>query len=320
MKHHRTTPTAATAGFAPTAFFFAAAPGGAQAPDASAPTGAVGGLRSPAKGTLELSLAAHDKGWGLASAEASLGPHTTFTRLGQGSCPEHPAPGGPEPAPGDCPASVSAAPLELDTRAVPDGTHRLVVRVTDAAANTATLLDREITVRNAAVVTGTRASLQLGVSSQSPDSPGKGKGKGKGKGPGAGKGLPPCRWPRLRMRLLARPLWRTRPGRLPVLRFKKRHLYRGHLTCRVGNKRVRAPEGTPVAVVYRIWRRSFRKRRAPITVRKGQIRVRNGRLRVRLGFLSGRTVLFSYLSPEGGAARSKLRIAIARTDPPRRGQ
>jgi hypothetical protein len=105
------------------------------------------------------------------------------------------------------------------------------------------------------------------------------------------------------------------------LRFRKRHLYRGWLTCRRGGRRVLAAPGTPVQVFYRIWRRSFRKRRGPIRVKKGTIRVRpNGRLLLRLGFLSGRTVIFRYRSPRGGVARSKLRIAIARTDPPRRGQ
>ena len=122
------------------------------------------------------------------------------------------------------------------------------------------------------------------------------------------------------MRLLSRPLWRTRPGHLPVLRFRRLHLYRGWLSCIVDGRRVSAPDGAEVEIFYRIWRRSFRKRRAPITVRKGQIRVSDGRLRVRLGFLSGRTIIFRYESPGGGLAQAKLRIAIARTDPPKKGQ
>jgi len=39
-----------------------------------------------------------------------------------------------------------------------------------------------------------------------------------------------------------------------------------------------------------------------------------------VGFVSGRTIIFRYFSPGGGVARFKLRVAIARTDPPRRGQ
>jgi hypothetical protein len=291
------------------------------APDATAPTGAVGGARDPAQGTLKLRLHAEDAGAGLANAEATLGGSAgAFVRLGSGACPEHPAPG-TEPPPGACPRSVVAFPISLDTRGVPDGSHRLTVRVSDGAANAATLYDREIVVRNALSAADTQATVTIGLTSGSPgDTGGGGNGKGGGKGGGKGAPGPPCRWPRLRMRLLARPLWRTRPGRLPVLRFRRPHLYRGHLTCRVGDKRVRAPEGTPVQIFYRIWRRSFRKRRGPITVRKGTIVVRDGRLQVRLGFLSGRTIIFRYGSPGGGVARSKLRIAIARTDPPRQGQ
>ncbi len=298
----KTKSAAATAMVAAAALLLLGSAQAAEAPDTTPPSGSVAGVRSPAQGTLELRLYLSDPGSGLATAEAALGPHTTFTRLGQGSCPSEPLPGGPQGAPGDCPASLSAAPLSLDTTAVPDGVHRLVVRATDAAANTAVLTDREITVRNATVPTATKASFQIGVASRSPDSPGGGKGKGKGKGEGGGKGKgtpgPPCRWPQLRMRLASRPLWRTRPGRLPVLRFRHRHLYRGRLTCRVGGKRVSAPDGAKVDVFYRIWRRSFRKRRGPIRVRKGAIRTRdNGRLRVKLGFLSGRTIVFRYRSP-----------------------
>jgi len=58
--------------------------------------------------------------------------------------------------------------------------------------------------------------------------------------------------------------------------------------------------------------------------RSGCARVRLGVWRtgvcVRVGFVSGRTIIFRYFSPSGGVARSKLRIAVARTDPPRQGQ
>ena len=226
------------------------APALAAEPDASPPTGAVGGLRSPASGTLQLLLYASDKGSGLASAVASLdgSPASSATLSG---------------------ASVSAVPLPIDTSSVPDGPHQLTVRVTDAAGNTATLLDRQIAVRNTPPLTGKVASVTVGVATkEDPGGNGKGGGKGKGKGP--------CHHPKLKMRLLAKPLWRTRPGRLPVLRFRRPHPYRGHLTCLIDGRRVSAPEGTAVQVFYRIWKRSFRKRRGPIQVKKGQIRVKGG--------------------------------------------
>ncbi len=46
-----------------------------------------------------------------------------------------------------CPAEASAD-LPIDTTALTNGTHHLVVSVTDAAGNAATVLDREITVAN----------------------------------------------------------------------------------------------------------------------------------------------------------------------------
>jgi hypothetical protein len=298
------TPLANTKAAAATVSVAAAAPlllgpaRAAEVPDTTPPTGRVLGLHTPVAGTLELSLQAEDSGSGLASAQATLDTQNSTAQLS---------------------GSASSALFSLDTRALADGTHDLIVRVTDVAANTATLVDRPIFVRNAPPPpTGTTATATIGVAFGNGGG-GAGKGNGGGKGKGGGKG-PPCHRPKLKMRLAKRPLWRTRPGRLPVLRFRHRHLYRGRLTCMVGGKRVSAPDGAKVQIYYRIWRRSFRKHRGPITVRKGAIRVRGGRLRVRLGFLSGRTIVFRYRSPEGEAASVKLRIAIARTDPPRQGQ
>ena len=296
MRSTRNTAAAATALVAAAALLSVLAPASAEEPaDTSAPTGAVTGARNPASGTLELRLYANDPGSGLARAEALVdGDRASSADLS-----------GP---------SVKAVPLQLDTTAVPDGVHRLAVEVTDIAGNSASLLDREILVENSAPATGPVASVKIGVTNKAPNSSG-----GGGKGGGKGKG-PPCNRPKLRMHLATRPLWRTRPGKLPVLRFRKRHLYRGRLICQAGGKRALAPDGAKVDIIYRIWQRSFRKRRGPIRVRKGAIRVRHGRLGVRLGFLSGRTIVFRYRSPRGEVARKKLRIAIARTDPPRRGQ
>ncbi len=299
--------TAAATVLVAAAVFFLPASDALGVLDSTPPTGAVAGVRSPAAGTLGLLLYATDTGLGLAGAEASLDERTpTFVRLGGASCPEHPS---------DCPKTVSAIPLSVDTRPEPDGPHQLRVRVTDAAGNTATLVDRAIVVRNAATVTGGIATVRLGITA----------------GRSGGGGVPgsasrrrrrsaPCRSPQLKMRLARKPLWRTRPGRLPVLRFGLRHPYRGRLTCRLSGRRVSAPNGTAVQVIYRIWRRTtFKRRKGPVRrVRKGAIGVRGGRLGVRLGFPTGRTIIFRYRSPNGELARAKLRIAVARPDPPRR--
>lgn len=329
MKRHRNTAAAATALVAAAALLFQARVGAAQGPDTAPPTGAVAGLRNPASGTLKLQLSASDSGWGLANAEAVLDGTTTFVRLGTGACPEHPLSGGPEPPPGDCPASVFATPISLDTRSVSDGTHRIVVRVTDAAANTATLADRDIQVDNAPHPTGTIATVTIGIANKGEEEhPGKGKDKGaeKGKGDEKGKGkgkvkgisqrLSRCRAPRLKMRLARKPLWHTRPRHVPVLRYGRRYPFKGKLTCRApSGKRVPAAKGTPVAVYYRVWHHSFKRPHGPVKyVRVRKMKVgKKGRVKIKLGFRSGRTVLFRYYGPRRELAKAKLRLAV----PPR---
>ncbi len=287
-------------------------------------------MGSPASGTLTLSLYASDTGLGLANAEATLDGQSAFVRLGSGSCPEHPAPGGPEPPSGVCPESVSAVPLPLDTTALSDGSYELRVRATDAAANTATLVDRTITVRNAPPTgIGPIATVTVGVASQSSGEEGPpGKGKGcengkaceKGKGGEKGKGLAlkrrRCRAPHLAMRLARKPLWHTRPHHVPVLRYGRRYPYRGKLTCRsASGKRFLAPKGTPVDVYFRVWHLSFKHYHGPVKFRHvRRIKVgKKGHLKLKLGFRSGRTVLFRYHGPRKELAKAKLRLAV----PPR---
>jgi hypothetical protein len=283
---------------------------------------------SPASGTLDLLLSASDSGWGLANAEATLDGQSAFVRLGSGACPEHPVPGGPEPPPGACPASVSAVPLSLDTRAVADGERPLRVKVTDGAGNTATLLDRQIVVDNAPPTgIGTIATVTVGLAAGGEEEhPEKGKGceKGKacekGKGGEKGKGLAlkrkRCRAPHLTMRLAKRPLWHTRPHHVPVLWYGHRYPYRGKLTCRsASGRRFLAPKGTPVTIYFRVWHLSFKRYHGRVKfARVRTIRVgKKGRLNTKLGFKSGRTILFRYRGPLRELAKAKLRLAV----PPR---
>jgi hypothetical protein len=283
----------------------------AEDPDSAPPTGAVAGVHNPASGTLELRLYASDSGWGLANAEATLDGQSAFARLGAGSCPEPPTPGGAEPPPGSCPESVSAVPLTLDTTATSDGSHQLRVRVTDAAANAATLVDREIVVRNAPPSgLGPIATVTVGVSSQSPGEQHEGGGRPPSP-PGGGHGR--CRRPKLKMRLARKPLWRTRPHHVPVLRYGRFYPYKGKLTCLApSGKRVPAPRGTPVEVYYRVWHLSFKRPKGRVKyVRKATIKVhKKGRLAIKMRFKTGRTILFRYHGPYAELAKSKLRLAI----------
>jgi len=283
----------------------------AEAPDTTPPTGRVSGLHTPVAGTLELSLEASDSGAGLATAEATLDTQSSAAQLS---------------------GNAGSAQLSLDTRALPDGPHDLTVRVTDAANNTATLVDRSILVRNAPTPpTGPVATVTVGVGFGSAStSPGKGPGKGKGcekgkacdrgKGGEKGKGLAlkrrRCRAPHLAMRLAKRPLWHTRPRHVPVLWYGHRYPYRGKLTCRSAKgKRFLAPRGTPVTIYFRVWQLSFKRYRGPVRFRRVRtIRVgKKGRINTKLGFKSGRTVMFRYYGPRKELAKAKLRLAV----PPR---
>ena len=323
-----TTTAAATALVAAAVLCAAWARPALGAPDATRPTGSVTGLSSPASGTLELFLRASDAGFGLANAEAQLdGSAPTFVRLGSGACPERPSPGGPEPPPGSCPASVSAVPLQIDTHLVADGSHHLQVKVADGAGNMATILDRQVVVDNAPPSgRGTTASVTVGISSGEGESshPGNGEGSEDGKGSEKGKGKKKglalkrkrCRAPHLVMHLAKKPLWHTRPRHVPVLWYGHRYPYRGKLTCRSAKgKRFLAPRGTPVTIYFRVWQLSFKRYHGPVKFRHVRtVRVgRKGRLNTKLGFRSGRTVMFRYYGPRKELAKAKLRLAV----PPR---
>lgn len=108
--------------------------------DAAAPAFEISELPAFAKGTVEVAVDAQDAGLGLASVAVTLaGAPVTTERLGQGRCAEL-SPGDPTtdlPLAEDCPASDRVI-VALDTTAVADGTHPLVLAVADGAGNTTT--------------------------------------------------------------------------------------------------------------------------------------------------------------------------------------
>src|SRR5262245_37003789 len=110
----------------------------AVAADDRAPGGAVGGLRNPAAGVLELSVVASDGGSGLSRAVAALdGVRVDEDAFGDGTCVEAPD----DDAGANCPATGTVT-LSVPTTQVPDGDHVLTVTVRDAAGNVATLEQR----------------------------------------------------------------------------------------------------------------------------------------------------------------------------------
>ncbi|HEX4344803.1 MAG TPA: hypothetical protein VHZ31_04515 [Solirubrobacteraceae bacterium] len=157
--------------------------------DDQPPRGAVGGLSTPAAGTLDLTLLATDAGLGLASAQVTLDGTPVFTAdLGGASCAEL----SPQdatidlPAGTPCPASVSGVALPVDTTQVADGPHALRVIVRDGAGNATTVADAPIVVANTPVATSSTAVLSIG--SGDVQGPGDGGATGSGGAGGGGAG------------------------------------------------------------------------------------------------------------------------------------
>jgi hypothetical protein len=279
--------------------------------DAQAPRGAVGGLASPASGTLALTVRASDAGLGLARAEASLdGVVAASATLGGAACADL-SPGDPAvdlPLGDGCPASVTDLALPVPTPAYGDGVHRLQVTVTDAAGHRAVLADQGIVINNSPPERHSTAVLTLGTGD-----PAGGGGSGGGAvvagsgfavaGAGsAGGRVPVCRAPRLSMFLKDKPL-RVAHG-VPVLRRDARYRFAGTLTCAVGGRRVHAPSGVTVALRNRIGSRTYKK--------GGVVTRSDGGLTIILAYRSARLLDFSYTSIDGTTTRVRIRIAVGR--------
>jgi hypothetical protein len=278
----------------------------------STPSGAVSGVRSPMEegATLSLVIDASEAGAGLASAQASIGPNSASVSL----CPVPASAGGK--LSGECPESVSDVPLSIDVGGA--GSHVLLVTVTDAAGNTGTLLETPIEVL-APVPPGSN-TVTVGISARhgGPPEPIETGGKG-GKGGNGGRSevsgsssSTVCRSPLLAMRFASRPVRyvKIKAQRIPVLRAGRRYRYRGQLTCLPAGatRRVSAPDGTVVHVLYQVGRRTFTAGRSTMVAHRG-------RLSALLGFKSARTIVFRYGQAGGENLEVRIRTAIARRHP-----
>jgi hypothetical protein len=269
------------------------------AQNSSPPTGAVGGVRSPMEtsSTLNLMINASDTAAGLESAQASIGGNTASVSL----CPTPASAGGAVKASpgGECPESVSDVPLPIDVGG--EGSPVLLVTVTDAAGNTATLVDQTIVVESPTPPGSNTVTIGIG-SQGSPSSPAAGVlGSSFSSAPVA------CQLPMLTMKLVSKPLRYAKAGerRVPVLLARRRYVYRETLTCLLNNHRVSAPTGTVVHVLDEVGRRILKSGRGTMTVHKGA-------LRAILGYTSARTIIFRYGPIDGELVQVKLPIEIGR--------
>ncbi|HEY6758756.1 MAG TPA: hypothetical protein VI318_04675 [Baekduia sp.] len=274
---------------------------GGSAPAANAaPRGAVGGVSSPASGTLMLNVRATDDGAGLASARASVdGVTVASSDLG--------VPGCGDLAPTGCPSTVTDLQLPVPTLAFSDGTHQLQVSVTDGAGTTAVLLDQPFDINNRPPDRQSTAVLTLGTAgtgtAEATALPsGAGAPGGGVAGAGSAARPPACAAPRLSIFLKDKPL-RVVKG-VPVLRANGRYRFSGTLTCAVGARRVHAHSGLMVSLLNQIGRKTY--------LKKGVATRSDGTLKFVLAYPSSRLLEFRYASGDGRTTRVRIRITVAR--------
>jgi hypothetical protein len=247
--------------------------------------GAVGGLRNPAAGVLDLSVqAVETEGVGLRRVTALLGGNTLDSAFFAD----------PDCTPGACPA-VGLVTLRVPTSGVPDGERRLEVIVEDGTGTVTHVIDQPITIANTPPKNTSTVTVNVGAGAKSPQ-PGPG-----GPGPGAGgQGENGCRSPRLSMFLAQRPL-RFKRG-VPVLVRRRNYRFRGRLTCLVNGKRKAAPRGMLVGVRDRVRGRTVV--RAAARVRAG------GRLVVKIAHRRSCTVVFRIRGAGGRLVSVRIPIRV----------
>jgi hypothetical protein len=248
---------------------------------------AVGGVRDPAAGALNLRVQASEtSGVGLRTARAALADQPVVAaHFGDPSC----APA----AATTCPATGGAA-LTIDTTAVADGVQRLVVTVEDGAGNLKTVLDRTVRVANTRPPSDVTLRFGGGIAPTEPADPG-------GSGGVAGE-QSECRRPRLAVALTQRPLW-VHQGRA-VLAPGRRYRFSGRLTCRVDGRRRSAPRGTQVEL-----RRFVRGRM--IVRSSARVRAR-GRFVAQLRFRRSMVVAFRFRGAGGRLVQVRLPVIVTR--------
>jgi hypothetical protein len=250
-------------------------------------SGAVGGVRDPAGGVMELTVQAVENGGvGLRRATVTLGG----TALDTATFAE------PDCAPGVCPA-VGTVALSAPTYGVPDGPARLEVTVEDAAGTVTHVVDKTITVNNKPVVSTSTVTVSVGAGSKQrqtgPDGPG---------GPTGPSDTGGCASPRLSMFLAQRPL-RVKRG-VPVLAAGRKYRFRGRLTCVIDGRRKAAPRGTLVQV---------RDRRNGRTIERPAARVKTGGAIVtRLAHRRSCTVAFRIRGAGGHLVSVRIPIRVVR--------
>jgi hypothetical protein len=249
--------------------------------------GAVGGVRDPASGVLELTVqAVENQGIGLRRATATLAgrPLATATFAE------------PDCLPGVCPA-VGTVFLDVPTYDFPDGPARLEVTVEDAAGSVTHVVDQRVTIDNTPPTSTSTVTVSIGAGAKKPQT-----GPGGPGGPAGPSDTSGCASPRLSMFLAQRPL-RIKRG-VPVLAAGRKYRFRGRLTCIVDGRRKAAPRGTLVQV---------RDRRNGRTIERPAARVKlGGAIVTKLAHRRSCTVVFRIRGAGGHLVSVRIPIRVVR--------
>jgi hypothetical protein len=303
--------------------------------DAKAPTGAVGGWRSPASdlvdkahpedpAALRLNVQASDVGVGLKSATAYLdGVAVASGNFGDASCVELSSDSAqidlPYGAVGQNDNVDTGAPvgclnrgeltLLVKTAAVADGpNHTITVTATDWAGNTTKLMDNVKTeVLNHVDLGKSSQELSIGTSGTTTPNANANNNSG-GSNSAAGNAAQVCRSPRLSISLAQKPM-RISNGQ-PVLQYGKRYRFNGRLTCVTNGKRKSAPKRARVDITNKIGKKTYEK--AGTTVRD------KGRLTVILAYKTSRTITFRFTSAGGQRSTVSIKVKVAKKKSTRR--
>jgi hypothetical protein len=263
------------------AALLAASTAAADAP----PQAAVGGRTSPIAGPLTLDVTATDDVKLASTAVAVDGVQVATASL----CPVDSTTG----------CTHERAALAVDTTTYPDGIHRLVVTVSDAAGNVTTAVDQDFEIWNHRPTGSSTATLDIGSAPTATPNAGP---PGGSKGGVQGSSDSSCRSPKLSMFLDQKPL-RVSKG-VPVLLKGKRYRFAGRLTCVIKGKRVSAPARSRIDILNIVKGK---------TVRKGGATVRSaGKITLIVSYKSSRTIEFRYRAADGKTSKVRIKIRIAK--------
>jgi len=267
---------------------FAIAVGAASVAAADEPvSGAVGGYRSPAAGTLQLDVTGRATQDPLLDASAAVDGAQVASATYCTGC------------------SFATVTLKVDTTAYPDGPHHLTVTIRDTA-HRSYAIEKDLEVWNHPPTGSPTAIMNIGSDSGGavPQGGGNAPGGGPGGAPGGGvegASATSCMSPRLSMFLAQKPL-RVSKG-VPVLLKNKRYRFTGRLTCLVSGKRKSAAEGTKISLRNTVGRKTVTKPGTKVGT--------SGKITLLLKYSSSRTIEFRFTAGDGKTSKVRIKVRIA---------